>query len=134
MKDLKERTMRRIFKDFSINQLEELMKRLKEKIKKGGFDEIEDCELIVQAYAAVEELKDIKEKGPLFNWTDIEGYKHPKSNRTIFLDKNLIAHVGYYCEASNSWHCPDSGRHVPDDSVIAWIEYPEHHERRMCHD
>lgn len=126
--------MRRIFKDFSISQLEELMKRLKEKVKKGGFDEIEDCELLVQAYAAVEELMDIKSDGPLYKWTDVEGYKHPKSDRTIFLDKNLIAHVGYYCGASNSWHCPDNGTHVPDKSVIAWMEYPEHHEERMCHD
>lgn len=62
MNGVKERTMRRIFKDFSISQLEELMKRLKEKIKKGGFDEIEDCELLVQTYAAVEELMDIKIK------------------------------------------------------------------------
>lgn len=124
--------MGRRFKNVNVDQLNELMNKLNERMKAGC--SIDDALMYVQAYAAAEELQDIKSKGPLYNWTEIEGYKHPKSDRTIFLDRDLIAHVGYYCGKSRSWHCPDSDIHVPDDSVIAWMEYPEYREERMCHD
>lgn len=58
--------MGRRFKNVSVNQLEELMNKLNEKMKAGC--SIEDALMYVQAYAAAEELKDIKSKGPLFDW------------------------------------------------------------------
>lgn len=119
--------MKRKFKNVTISQMMELRDKLSDKLAHGC--SIEDALFYVQCYAAVDELLEIKEKGPLYDWTDIEGYKHPKSDRTIFLDKYLTVHVGYYCGRSNSWYCSDSVIHVPDKDVIAWMEYPNYKGR-----
>ena len=60
MNGVKERTMGRRFKNVSVNQLEELMIKLNEKMKAGC--SIDDALMYVQAYAAAEELQDIKIK------------------------------------------------------------------------
>lgn len=52
--------MGRRFKNVSIGQLDELMNTLNEKMKAGC--SIEDALMYVQAYAAAEELMDIKIK------------------------------------------------------------------------
>lgn len=52
--------MGRRFKNVSIGQLDELMNTLNEKMKAGC--SIEDALMYVQAYAAAEELMDIKNK------------------------------------------------------------------------
>lgn len=125
--------MRRIFKDFSISQLEELMKRLKEKIKKGGFDEIEDCELLVQAYAAAEELKDIKSKGPLFNWTDIKASAPPEDREVLCVDLDGDIWMAHYSKISKAWYACGYGDRIKD--IVAWMEVPDYAaEERHCHD
>lgn len=60
MNGVKEQTMGRRFKNVNVNQLEELMIKLNEKMKAGC--SIEDALMYVQAYAAAEELQDIKIK------------------------------------------------------------------------
>lgn len=125
--------MRRIFKDFSISQLEELMKRLKEKIKKGGFDEIEDCELLVQAYAAVEELMDIKSKGPLFDWTDIKASAPPEDREVLCVDLDGDIWMAHYSKISKAWYACGYGDKIKD--IVAWMEIPDYAaEERHCHD
>ena len=125
--------MRRIFKDFSISQLEELMKRLKEKVKKGGFDEIEDCELLVQAYAAVEELMDIKSKGPLFDWTDIKASAPPEDREVICVDLDGDIWMAHYSKISKAWYACGYGDRIKD--IVAWMEIPDYAaEERHCHD
>lgn len=116
--------MRRIFKDFSISQLEELMKRLEEKIKKGGFDEIEDCELLVQAYAAVEELMDIISKGPLFNWTDIKASAPPVNKEVLCVDKDGDIWMAHYSKISKAWYACGYGDRIKD--IVAWVEVPDY--------
>ena len=125
--------MRRIFKDFSISQLEELMKRLKEKVKKGGFDEIEDCELLVQAYAAVEELMDIKSKGPLFDWTDIKASAPPEDREVLCVDLDGDIWMAHYSQISKAWYACGYGDRIKD--IVAWMEIPDYAaEERHCHD
>lgn len=125
--------MRRIFKDFSISQLEELMKRLKEKVKKGGFDEIEDCELLVQAYAAAEELKDIKSKGPLFDWTDIKASAPPEDREILCVDLDGDIWMVHYSKISKAWYACGYGDRIKD--IVAWMEIPDYAaEERHCHD
>lgn len=125
--------MRRIFKDFSISQLEELMKRLKEKVKKGGFDEIEDCELLVQAYAAVEELMDIKSKGPLFDWTDIKASAPPEDREVLCVDLDGDIWMAHYSKISKAWYACGDGDRIKD--IVAWMEIPDYAaEERHCHD
>lgn len=125
--------MRRIFKDFSISQLEELMKRLKEKVKKGGFDEIEDCELLVQAYAAAEELKDIKSKGPLFDWTDIKASAPPEDREVLCVDLDGDIWMAHYSKISKAWYACGYGDRIKD--IVAWMEIPDYAaEERHCHD
>ena len=125
--------MRRIFKDISISQLEELMKRLKEKVKKGGFDEIEDCELLVQAYAAVEELMDIKSKGPLFDWTDIKASAPPEDREVICVDLDGDIWMAHYSKISKAWYACGYGDRIKD--IVAWMEIPDYAaEERHCHD
>ena len=125
--------MRRIFKDFSISQLEELMKRLKEKVKKGGFDEIEDCELLVQAYAAVEELMDIKSKGPLFDWTDIKASAPPEDREVLCVDLDGDIWMAHYSKISKAWYACGYGDRIKD--IVAWMEIPDYAaEERHCHD
>lgn len=125
--------MRRIFKDFSISQLEELMKRLKEKIKKGGFDEIEDCELLVQAYAAAEELMDIKSKGPLFDWTDIKASAPPEDREVLCVDLDGDIWMAHYSKISKAWYACGYGDRIKD--IVAWMEIPDYAaEERHCHD
>lgn len=119
--------MRRIFKDFSISQLEELMKRLKEKIKKGGFDEIEDCELLVQTYAAAEELKDIKSKGPLFNWTDIKASAPPQDRSILCVDLDGDIWMAHYSKISKAWYADGYGDRIKD--IVAWMEVPDHKQQ-----
>lgn len=116
--------MRRIFKDFSISQLEELMKRLKEKIKKGGFDEIEDCELLVQAYAAAEELMDIKSKGPLFDWTDIKASAPPEDREVLCVDLDGDIWMAHYSKISKAWYACGYGDRIKD--IVAWMEIPDY--------
>ena len=120
--------MQRIFKDFSISQLEELMKRLKEKIKKGGFDEIEDCELLVQAYAAVEELMDIKSKGPLFNWTDIKASDPPEDREVLCVDLDGDIWMAHYSKMSKAWYACGYGDRIKD--IVAWMEVPDYNDRK----
>lgn len=60
MNGVREQTMGRRFKNVNVNQLEELMNKLNEKMKAGC--SIDDALMYVQAYAAAEELKDIKIK------------------------------------------------------------------------
>lgn len=125
--------MRRIFKDFSISQLEELMKRLKEKIKKGGFNEIEDCELLVQAYAAAEELMDIKSKGPLFDWTDIKASAPPEDREVLCVDLDGDIWMAHYSKISKEWYACGYGDRIKD--IVAWMEIPYYAaEERDCHD
>ncbi|MBQ1781911.1 MAG: hypothetical protein II003_03580 [Methanobrevibacter sp.] len=125
--------MRRIFKDISISQLEELMKRLKEKVKKGGFDEIEDCELLVQAYAAAEELKDIKSKGPLFDWTDIKASAPPEDREVLCVDLDGDIWMAHYSKISKAWYACGYGDRIKD--IVAWMEIPDYAaEERHCHD
>lgn len=125
--------MRRIFKDFSISQLEELMKRLKEKVKKGGFDEIEDCELLVQAYAAAEELMDIKSKGPLFDWTDIKASAPPEDREVLCVDLDGDIWMAHYSKISKAWYACGYGDRIKD--IVAWMEIPDYAaEERHCHD
>lgn len=125
--------MRRIFKDFSISQLDELMKRLKEKIKKGGFDEIEDCELLVQAYAAAEELMDIKSKGPLFDWTDIKASAPPEDREVLCVDLDGDIWMAHYSKISKAWYACGDGDRIKD--IVAWMEIPDYAaEERHCHD
>lgn len=125
--------MRRIFKNFSISQLEELMKRLKEKIKKGGFDEIEDCELLVQAYAAAEELMDIKSKGPLFDWTDIKASAPPEDREVLCVDLDGDIWMAHYSKISKAWYACGDGDRIKD--IVAWMEIPDYAaEERHCHD
>lgn len=116
--------MQRIFKDFSISQLEELMKRLKEKIKKGGFDEIEDCELLVQAYAAVEELMDIKSAGPLYNWTDIKASAPPEDREVLCVDLDGDIWMAHYSKISKAWYACGYGDRIKD--IVAWMEVPDY--------
>lgn len=59
MNGVKGQTMGRRFKDVSIGQLDELMNALNEKIKASC---LKDALLFAQAYAAAEELRDIKIK------------------------------------------------------------------------
>lgn len=125
--------MRRIFKDFSISQLEELMKRLKEKIKKGGFDEIEDCELLVEAYAAAEELMDIKSKGPLFDWTDIKASAPPEDREVLCVDLDGDIWMAHYSKISKAWYACGYDDRIKD--IVAWMEIPDYAaEERHCHD
>lgn len=125
--------MRRIFKDFSISQLEELMKRLKEKVKRGGFDEIEDCELLVQAYAAVEELMDIKSKGPLFDWTDIKASAPPEDREVLCVDLDGDIWMAHYSKISKAWYACGYGDRIKN--IVAWMEIPDYAaEERHCHD
>ena len=125
--------MRRIFKDISISQLEELMKRLKEKVKKGGFDEIEDCELLVQAYAAAEELMDIKSKGPLFDWTDIKASAPPEDREVLCVDLDGDIWMAHYSKISKAWYACGYGDRIKD--IVAWMEIPDYAaEERHCHD
>lgn len=125
--------MRRIFKDFSISQLEELMKRLKEKVKKGGFDEIEDCELLVQAYAAAEELMDIKSKGPLFDWTDIKASAPPEDREVLCVDLDGDIWMAHYSKISKARYACGYGDRIKD--IVAWMEIPDYAaEERHCHD
>ena len=125
--------MRKIFKYFSISQLEELMKRLKEKVKKGGFDEIEDCELLVQAYAAAEELKDIKSKGPLFDWTDIKASAPPEDREVLCVDLDGDIWMAHYSKISKAWYACGYGDRIKD--IVAWMEIPDYAaEERHCHD
>ena len=125
--------MRRIFKDFSISQLEELMKRLKEKVKKGGFDEIEDCELLVQAYAAAEELMDIKSKGPLFDWTDIKASAPPEDREVLCVDLDGDIWMAHYSKISKAWYACGYGDRIKD--IVAWMEIPDYAAEEMhCHD
>lgn len=125
--------MRRIFKDFSISQLEELMKRLKERVKKGGFDEIEDCELLVQAYAAAEELMDIKSKGPLFDWTDIKASAPPEDREVLCVDLDGDIWMAHYSKISKAWYACGYGDRIKD--IVAWMEIPDYAaEERHCHD
>lgn len=125
--------MRRIFKDFSISQLEELMKRLKEKVKKGGFDEIEDCELLVWAYAAAEELMDIKSKGPLFDWTDIKASAPPEDREVLCVDLDGDIWMAHYSKISKAWYACGYGDRIKD--IVAWMEIPDYAaEERHCHD
>lgn len=114
--------MGRKFKDVSIGQLEELMNKLNEKMKAGG--SIEDALMYVWAYAAVEELKDIKEKGPLFNWTDIKASAPPEDRNVLCVDLDGEIWMAHYSKISKAWYADGYGERIKD--IVAWMEVPDY--------
>lgn len=130
MNGVKERTMGRRFKNVSVNQLEELMIKLNEKMKAGC--SIDDALMYVQAYAAAEELQDIKEKGPLFNWTDIKASAPPEERSVLCVDLDGDIWMAHYSKISKEWYADGYGDRLKD--IVAWMEIPNCSEERRCHD
>lgn len=117
--------MERRFKNVSIGQLEELMNKLNEKMKAGC--SIEDALTYVQAYAAAEELKDIKSKGPLFNWTDIKASAPPEDRSVLCVDLDGDIWMASYSKLSKAWYADGYGDRIKD--IVAWMEIPDYKER-----
>ena len=123
--------MGRRFKNVSVNQLEELMNKLNEKMKAGC--SIEDALMYVQAYAAAEELKDIKSKGPLFDWTDIKASAPPEDREVLCVDLDGDIWMAHYSKISKAWYACGDGDRIKD--IVAWMEIPDYAaEERHCHD
>lgn len=114
--------MGRRFKDVSIGQLEELMIKLNEKMKAGC--SIDDALMYVHCYAAVEELKDIKIKGPLFNWTDIEASTPPEDRGILCIDSDGDIWMAHYSKILKDWYADGYGNRIRD--VVAWMEVPDY--------
>lgn len=114
--------MGRRFKNVSVNQLEELMIKLNEKMKAGC--SIDDALMYVQAYAAAEELMDIKSKGPLFNWTDIKASAPPEDREVICVDLDGEIWMAHYSKISKEWYACGYGDRIKD--IVAWMEVPDY--------
>lgn len=130
MNGVKEQKMGRRFKNVNVDQLEELMDKLNEKMKAGC--SIEDDLMYVQAYAAAEELKDIKSKGPLFNWTDIKASTPPEEGSVLCVDLDGDIWMAHYSKISKEWYADGYGDRLKD--IVAWMEIPNYSEERRCHD
>ncbi len=123
--------MGRRFKDVTVGQLEELMNKLSMKMKKGP-NSIEDGLLLCQAYAAAEELKDIKEKGPLFNWNDIKASTPADDKEILCVDIDGDIWMAHYSKIAKAWYACGYGERIKD--IVAWMEIPDYSEERHCHD
>lgn len=113
--------MGRRFKDVNVNQLNELMNKLNEKIKASC---LKDALLFAQAYAAAEELKDIKEKGPLFNWKDIKASTPPYDKEVLCVDIDGDIWMAHYSKISKEWYACGYGDRIKD--IVAWMEVPDY--------
>lgn len=123
--------MGRRFKNVNVDQLEELMNKLNEKMKAGC--SIEDALMYVQAYAVAEELKDIKSKGPLFDWTDIKASAPPEDREVLCVDLDGDIWMAHYSKISKAWYACGYGDRIKD--IVAWMEIPDYAaEERHCHD
>lgn len=118
--------MGRRFKNVSVNQLEELMIKLNEKMKAGC--SIDDALMYVQAYAAAEELKDIKSKGPLFDWTDIKASAPPEDREVICVDLAGDIWMAHYSKISKEWYADGYGDRIKN--IVAWMEVPDYKGRK----
>lgn len=121
--------MGRKFKNVNVDQLDKLMNALNEKIKASC---LKDALLLAQAYAAAEELKDIKSKGPLINWTDIKASAPPEDREVLCVDLDGDIWMAHYSKISKAWYADGYGERIKD--IVAWMEIPDYSEERHCHD
>lgn len=122
MKGAKERTMARKFKNVTISQMMELRDKLSDKLAHGC--SIEDALFYVQCYAAVDELLEIKGKGPLFDWTDIKASAPPEDKEVLCVDIDGDIWMAHYSKISKAWYACGYGDRIKD--IVAWMEVPDY--------
>ena len=122
MNGVREQTMGRRFKNVNVNQLEELMNKLNEKMKAGC--SIDDALMYVQAYAADEELRDIKSEGSLYNWTEIKASTPPDGKEILCVDIDGDIWMAHYSKISKAWYACGYGDRIKD--IVAWMEIPDY--------